>query len=802
MSGTRSDEPSPETLAAAPGARRRARAVGSRGGGCARAARRRRRRRRPLARRRSRQARRPRRRTPTRNGGGGVARRDVDLVVKSPGVPAESPLVAGARARGVPVWSEVELGYRLLPAGSRLIGVTGTNGKTTTTELLGAMLRAAGRPVEVAGNVGRALTDAAETAGADAWIVCELSSFQLEDVETLACDVAVLLNLEPDHLDRHGTLRGVPRREAPHLRAGAREGRAARLRASTGSSSPPTTSCPPSRCIPGRHNRENAAAATAAARAAGVPDEAIAEALRTFPGVPHRLELVARAARRPLGQRLEGDEHGGRAPRHRRLRRAAPTHPRRLAQGRGLRPVRARPAGERPLDLPRRRGDRRARAALDAAGRAYARAGDLADARRAAAADAEPGDVVLLSPACASYDQFANFEERGDTFRRLVEGLAMSRRREASCSSSGTLLVLVTAGSRLVRARDGVQRDLRLRRARQRATRSATSSGRGSTRSSASRCSSSPRASTSSEAPRARARRSSSTALVPLRRRARRRAARSTARAAGSTVGPLAFQPSELAKLAVVVWVRCVPLARKPPPDAQGARAAGRVCSSSSSPCSSSSSRTSGRRSRSSLVVGAILLVSGMPLPTLAWPPTASCRARRHRCVDVAYRRARLLAFLDPWKDPTGAGLQNVQALIGLGSGGIFGRGLGQGIQKIHYLPEAHTDMIFAVIGEELGLVGVTLVVLAYAAFALRRASARDRLQGPVRQAARRRDHRARLRPGGDQPRGRARRRAADRDPAPVRLLRRLQPRGRRSPVSAYSLTSPWHGGASGSCGA
>ncbi|HEU5372590.1 MAG TPA: Mur ligase family protein, partial [Gaiellaceae bacterium] len=129
----------------------------------------------------------------------------VDLVVKSPGVPEQSSLVAAARAAEIPLWSEVELGYRLLPAGARLIGVTGTNGKTTTTELLGVMLRAAGERVEVAGNVGRALTDAAEVAEGDAWVVCELSSFQLEDVHTLSCDVAVLLNLEPDHLDRHGT---------------------------------------------------------------------------------------------------------------------------------------------------------------------------------------------------------------------------------------------------------------------------------------------------------------------------------------------------------------------------------------------------------------------------------------------------------------------------------------------------------------------------------------------------------------------------------------------------------------------
>ncbi len=173
----------------------------------------------------------------------------VELVVKSPGVPAGSPLAVAARARGIPIWSEVELGYRLLP-GNPLIGVTGTNGKTTTTELLGAILRAAGRSVEVAGNVGRALTGVAEEIEPGATVVCELSSFQLEDVHELACDVAVLLNLEPDHLDRHGTLRRVPRREAAHLRARAHEDRAARAWASTASSSPPTIRCRPSRSSP------------------------------------------------------------------------------------------------------------------------------------------------------------------------------------------------------------------------------------------------------------------------------------------------------------------------------------------------------------------------------------------------------------------------------------------------------------------------------------------------------------------------------------------------------------------------
>ena len=125
----------------------------------------------------------------------------VGLLVKSPGVPGERPLVVAARERGIPVWSEVELAYRLL--GDRpILGVTGTNGKTTTSELLGAML---GAPV--AGNVGRPLSGLVDEPG-EGWIVCELSSFQLEDVERFRPRVAVLLNLEPDHLDRHGSFEG------------------------------------------------------------------------------------------------------------------------------------------------------------------------------------------------------------------------------------------------------------------------------------------------------------------------------------------------------------------------------------------------------------------------------------------------------------------------------------------------------------------------------------------------------------------------------------------------------------------
>jgi UDP-N-acetylmuramoylalanine--D-glutamate ligase len=347
----------------------------------------------------------------------------VDLVVRSPGVPAESPLIDGARSCGVPVWSEVELGYRLLPARSRLVGVTGTNGKTTTTELLGAILRAAARPVEVAGNVGRALTDAALVARDGCWIVCELSSFQLEDVQTFACDVAVLLNLEPDHLDRHGTFDAY---RAAKLRIFERAGakvvpRGFGIDGIEFSADDPLPAEP---LIPGRHNRENAAAATAAARAAGVDDEAIAQALRTFPGVPHRLELVRELHR----VRWVNDSKATNTAAARRGV-AAYDAPLRLILGGSLKGedfgpfARELPAGVRSIYLVGSASDELA-SALDAAGRTYVRAGDLATAVSRAAADAQPGDVVLLSPACASFDQFANFEERGDTFRRVVEELS------------------------------------------------------------------------------------------------------------------------------------------------------------------------------------------------------------------------------------------------------------------------------------------------------------------------------------------------------------------------------------------
>jgi cell division protein FtsW len=183
------------------------------------------------------------------------------------------------------------------------------------------------------------------------------------------------------------------------------------------------------------------------------------------------------------------------------------------------------------------------------------------------------------------------------------------------------------------------------------------------------------------------------------------------------SLGPAAFQPSELAKLALVVWTSAY-LARRPPP--RTLRELGRPLGVLVGAfCALVIVEPDlGTVITIVVMVGAILLVSGTRLPLLAQAYGIVVGLAAIAAWSSPYRRARLLTFLDPWKDPLGAGLQNVQALISLGSGGVFGRGLGEGIEKIHYLPEAHTDMIFGVIGEELGLVGVSVVVAGYCAFA------------------------------------------------------------------------------------
>jgi UDP-N-acetylmuramoylalanine--D-glutamate ligase len=343
----------------------------------------------------------------------------VGLVVKSPGVPDGSPPIVSARTAGVPVISEIELGARLLT--NPIVGITGTNGKTTTTALLGAIF---------AGNIGDPLTGLVGAVAPETWIVCELSSFQLEDIETLRPRIAVLLNLEPDHLDRHGSYEAyrnaklrifenqgpedvaiVPRELGPI------PGAARRVEFAAGDVLPAEP------LIPGAHNRENAAAAAAAARAAGLPDAAIAVALRSFPGVEHRIEEVATVA----GVRYINDS---KATNVAATLRALASYPQArlhvILGGRGKQESYA------PLADALGTDDRAyligesapaIAAALAAAGISFETVGDLSSAVAAAAAAARSGDVVLLSPACASFDQFRDYEERGQEFGKLVQKL-------------------------------------------------------------------------------------------------------------------------------------------------------------------------------------------------------------------------------------------------------------------------------------------------------------------------------------------------------------------------------------------
>jgi UDP-N-acetylmuramoylalanine--D-glutamate ligase len=347
----------------------------------------------------------------------------VACVVKSPGVPNEAPVIATARERGLPVLGELELAWRLLP--NRFVAVTGTNGKTTTTELLGAIWREAGLPVALAGNVGTPLSALVGEVDQAATVVCEVSSFQAEDSEAFAPDTALLLNITEDHLDRHGTFGAY---------------RDAKLRLFANQTLEQVAVVPPGMEVPGsarrvefgplplpvedirlrgEHNLENARGAAAAAIASGVPAEAVAGALRSFAGVPHRLEEIASvdevlyvndskatnvsSAVRGI-EAFDGGVHvilGGS-----------------LKGGgfQGLRDALTTSAVAAYLI-----GEAAERLEQDLAGTVpLHRAGDLATAVRQAAAAAEPGDVVLLSPACASFDQFRDYEERGEVFRSLV----------------------------------------------------------------------------------------------------------------------------------------------------------------------------------------------------------------------------------------------------------------------------------------------------------------------------------------------------------------------------------------------
>ncbi|CAB4926644.1 unannotated protein [freshwater metagenome] len=363
-------------------------------------------------------------------------------VVKSPGVPAQAPVIAAARARGIPVLGELELGWRLVER--PFVAVTGTNGKTTAVELLGEIWRAAGRDVTVAGNVGTAVTGLVGALAPAATVVCEASSFQLEDALSFAPEVAAILNLTPDHLDRHGDFEDYRRAKLAIFEHQREDGIAVgppELLALAGGAGQRVTFgggeadlavrddalwwrgdrliAAGEIRLRGMHNVWNAAAAAATALAYGVPREAVVEALTTFAGVEHRIEEVATLG----GVLWVNDSKATNASSTNVALAAFDAHVHLIAGGQG-----------KGQDFTVLRGAVLARAAAvyligeDAEALEDAldgtvplhRCGDLEAAVAQAAAAAAPGDVVLLSPACASFDQFADYEDRGRAFRALV----------------------------------------------------------------------------------------------------------------------------------------------------------------------------------------------------------------------------------------------------------------------------------------------------------------------------------------------------------------------------------------------
>ena len=363
-------------------------------------------------------------------------------VVKSPGVPQEAPVVATGRRIGKRIVGELEIGWRLVP--NEMLAVTGSNGKTTTVELIGHVYREAGLPVAVAGNVGTPLAALPGTLGTGAVVVCEASSFQLEDTEAFAPDAAVLLNLAEDHLDRHHTVEAYRAAKleafarqpegavavAPVALAAALGGRAARVTFGPGGDlherdgrlwwREQALMAADDIRLRGRHNRENAMAAAAVCLARGVPVDAVRAGLASFGGVAHRLEEVAtrhgvlsvndskatNVASAAVGiASFAGGVHailGGRGKGGDYSPLAAPVAER-------CRAVYL--IGETAAEID---------AALAATGVPRRDSGDLETAVAAARKAARPGDVILLSPACASFDQYGSFEERGDHFRALA----------------------------------------------------------------------------------------------------------------------------------------------------------------------------------------------------------------------------------------------------------------------------------------------------------------------------------------------------------------------------------------------
>jgi UDP-N-acetylmuramoylalanine--D-glutamate ligase len=389
---------------------------------------------------------------------GALAARRADLVVVSPGVPVGSTVPAAARAAGVPLIGELELGWRAMDA--ETIAITGTNGKTTTTALTGALLAEQPRPVLVAGNIGTPLAAHALSVPPDGLVVVEVSSFQLETIERFHPRVAAVLNVTPDHLDRHGSFGAYTEAKARIFRnqtaadcavlnaddAGARalasrthadivwfsrtrpldhgvfivDGRiTAKLNTHREVIGPVSDIA-----LRGQHNVENVLAATACVLWTGISPDDIRRGLARFRGVAHRIEPV----RDVRGVHYYNDSKATNVDSTIKALESFSEPIVLIAGGKGkgqdFAPLATAARGRVAHAVLIGEDAERIARALEAAAVPVTRADSLEEALGRARALTRPGEVVLLSPACASFDMFDNFEHRGDVFKKLVERLA------------------------------------------------------------------------------------------------------------------------------------------------------------------------------------------------------------------------------------------------------------------------------------------------------------------------------------------------------------------------------------------
>ncbi len=391
--------------------------------------------------------------------------REAELIIPSPGVPADAPLLQSARSKGLTIWSEIELASRFLKG--RLIGITGSNGKTTTTSLIEHILKNAGFSTILAGNIGTPLISYVEKTSDKTITVAELSSFQLELIEKLRPNISVFLNLTPDHLDRHHTLESYGAAKA-RIFENQTEADSAVLNADDPGATPYAPAKPQvfwfSRKqrvaegafvkenevlfrregieekvlkladipLAGAHNVENVLAAVAATRLAGAEPASVAKGVRSFAGVEHRLEFVAEIG----GVRFYNDSKATNADA---TRKALDAFPGRILiilggkdKGSDYTALQA-PLREKAI-LALLIGAAASKIEKQIAGSvAIEQAGTIERAVETAAHAARPGDVILLAPACASFDQFQNYEHRGRVFKELVQQLE----RQAASTTSG-----------------------------------------------------------------------------------------------------------------------------------------------------------------------------------------------------------------------------------------------------------------------------------------------------------------------------------------------------------------------------